>query len=267
MYSKENFKSKDDLIKFIGKEFAKKFGYKNLQISISGDGLYYSLKVSKDECATVYLNLFILEESERYYIYVLNKIIGKYCLFDLSEEERKSVFESSFELYQYDNIFLSMLEVSEKEVSDIVYYACNSPLEDIVIDISTVERRKMVSSFIQDYILLMKEFNQCTKDSKKWNDLNGIDWEANIIERIASSCLLAIKGKNKKLQLNYEGNWINSQIMFLNRNNSVDKLYLSIDKTNIVLYYLFFEDGIWNRKLLPNKIEDIISLFSQQAIK
>ena len=263
MFLKEEFGSQRDLIVHIGQKLGRKFKYKTLNVGMmSGDESYQFICISKPNEPNIYLNLFICSDDSSYQIYIIKKIVGKYCLGELSEEEKKVVFSEQNNLFTYGKNTLCMEDVSDKSIDDILLYANKTDsFDNIYINLSVTERRKLVSDFIQSYIQFIEYVKTINLNSEEYNILSKMDIKTEIIDRIAYACMYARQAKKYLVKVNNTDGYINAKIHILKKDDSYETLFLSVDVSNLAIFYLSPVNGKWERNPLPNKIEDISKLF------
>lgn len=263
MFSKGTFGTQRDLIIHIGQKLGKKFKYKTLNVySMNNDESYQFITIESPNKNNIYLNLFVEENDNNYKIFVLKKIIGKYCIGELTEEEKRIVFAEKNQLYNYEEVLLCMEDVSEKNIEEIISYANEKDdFQSIYISLSLVEGRKMVSEFIQNYMFLLEELKKIDPASEEYSILSKMDIKTEIIDRIAKSCMYSKKAKKFLVQVNPNNIWLNAKIHLLNKDESYETLYLSVDTQNLAIFYLLPINGQWERRVLPNNISEISELF------
>lgn len=254
MFLKKEYQTMKTLVNFFIKEAKRATGYDKATVwSIEEPIILISL--SAEGKAAKYLNLFLHEMEDRYYVYSIRKIIGKYTLFELSDNEKEYIWQNGYQLYSYRDMTLSMKDISESSIHDIMSYISDTDsMQDIMIDLSVTEKRKLVSDFIQDYFCLKslikdEKIQVCIKD---------------IVDKIAESCQYARHMTRRSISYNEDVGELRATVTLSNENNEQEILYLSLDKENIAFFYMERDDKQWHKKLMPDSIAEVSQLFMKK---
>ena len=237
----------ENRVKKLVNQVGRSIQYSNADIRVlteNNDFLFIEFSTKDKE--NVYLNIYFTDTND---VYHMNLFIAEHCLFELNEEEKQKINEPGYKLYKLGKFFVSLKKVSANELSS---YDSKDSLENIIVDSSKTYLRKNPNEYLFDFFEL-SNYLQTTDNLKEKEMLNKLSVENQVIDKIATACMIAMKCCQKKVVMYGNDKAI---IYVLDKNNRTAHIYLQVVGNELKI--------IINNTMLnmPTTIREMIGYFS-----
>ena len=206
-----------------------------------------------------YLQLFICEGESSYHVYFLNKIIDKYCLFNIPEELKEEVFSTKYNICDYDTCYLVLNKQEAKRTEELMSFI--SPHGDnFIIDESVISAYTKVSDIVAEYTEVKNFQSSSELEKLRPNEKNyylGLDIRKCLVEKIARCCQKTMFFKENHIVINEFPEEYKIQIVLQN-DDSRKIMYCIFDKN---MFFMKNVNGVWNKEILPNTIRNVTQCF------
>lgn len=242
------FESITAAAKFIAREICREKGFNSVSIYYNVISGLYSFEFKKKDSENLYLNIILIENEKNIMLYYVNKVIEEYCFQSLNENETKEVFNDSFNLCRYENVYVSITDdIYTKDLSK--YLSTEKSFDNILIRFNDVEGRKELLDIISDYSSFSPE------------DLKDTEFNlySEIINRITESCMIMKRYSLKKVSLTESEKEASAKII-IGSEKGYETTYIKIKKNDTNIYCFIPINGHWQTKQV-NTIKDIFEQF------
>jgi len=268
MFTINNYPCETAVASYIGKSVANNLHYKHITgVTLPEMQELQMLKMTCDGKEDRYLNLFIVPDGDNWKVSAVGIAVTNNCLTELTEDEKERLWNFGT-AYNYKNMCISMCDASNIDINTMSSYAVpDASCEKIVVDISTVAKRKTVSEIIQKWFSMQTaiqsgEFEK-NEDSMKLAECLNI--RSQVVEEFAKYCMYAKRCKKYHVSYNGNGTDLKATISLLSSSNQVYEIYLCVDEVHVGMSYMRNENGKWSKSLIPDSIGDAEKLFIQRG--
>lgn len=244
----------------------KMLGYKNATLSTYPDSNaeFVSIRLDADNFLPIYINLLVTKGEEGYVVNNVLGIIGKYELFELTEDERSVLLSSEVKLYEYNNAYFSCKPLPQDFESISKLFSPQAEMKNIVIDRASRCRLKKVSQFLSDYIDLNRELAAYQGNIEGYEVLKKIaSVEYSILDPIAKACKTLLGKKMYSVKTRQIDSGLCATIFIGDSNKDFKALTLFIQNmmNPNISYGIEVAPSQYQLYALPENVSDIAMLF------
>jgi hypothetical protein len=244
----------------------KMLGYKNATLSTypNSDYDFVSICLGANDKPNTYLNFMVVKSENGYIVNQVLGIIGKFELFELTEDEKNVLLSSEVKLYEYNDAYFSCIPLPNDFESIAKLFSPQTEMKNIVIDRASRCRLKKVSEFLSDYVDLNKELAAYQGNLEGYEILKKFaSLECSILEPIARNCKTLLGAKMHSIRTKRIDSGVCATIFIGNSNSDFKTLTLFIQ--NMLNPTISYGRQVTPQQYalyeLPESISDIVMLF------